>query len=172
MTVNGHSFDEFIHESMTSCLGVSKNPKHQLSGFKKRCDSLNSSGVALVLFLVLKKSSCSNTQYRNVPGQKSGNTACQEMKNIYSNKHCWGERQASLNSRSGIKQTFCIFKILKKSSIVQKKSYLIWKPLVFALINKIEKPNNQKQKTKQNVIFQLLQFSIFFDKNFMDWSLG
>ena len=90
MTVNGHSFDEFIHESMTSCLGVSKNPKHQLSGFKKRCDSLNSSGVALVLFLVLKKSSCSNTQYRNVPGQKSGNTACQEMKNIYSNKHCWG----------------------------------------------------------------------------------
>ena len=40
---------------MTSCLGVSKNPKHQLSGFKKRCDSLNSSGVALVLFLVLKK---------------------------------------------------------------------------------------------------------------------
>ena len=93
---------------MTSCLGVSKNPKHQLSGFKKRCDSLNSSGVALVLFLVLKKSSCSNTQYRNVPGQKSGNTACQEMKNIYSNKHCWGERQASLNFRSGIKQSFCI----------------------------------------------------------------
>ena len=37
-----------------------------------------------------------------------------------------------------------------------------------------EKPNNQKQKqkTKQNVIFQLRQFSIFFDQNFMDWSLG
>ena len=35
-----------------------------------------------------------------------------------------------------------------------------------------EKPNNQKQKTKQNVIFQLRQFSIFFDENFMDWSLG
>jgi hypothetical protein len=27
---------------------------------------------------------------------------------------------------------------------------------------KIEKPNNQNLKTKQNVIFQLCQFSIFF----------
>ena len=55
---------------------------------------------------------------------------------------------------------------------MQKKSYLIWKPLVLSLIkNKtffFEKPNNQKQK--QNVIFQLCQFSIFFDQNFMDWS--
>jgi hypothetical protein len=36
----------------------------------------------------------------------------------------------------------------------------------------LEKPNYQKQKTKQNVIFQLRQFSIFFRENFTDWSLG
>ena len=35
-----------------------------------------------------------------------------------------------------------------------------------------EKPNNQKQKNKQNIIFQLCQFSILFDENFMDWYLG
>ena len=31
----------------------------------------------------------------------------------------------------------------------------------------IEKPNNQKQKTKQNVIFQVRQFSYFFYKNYL-----
>ena len=81
MTVNGHSFDWFIHESMTSCLGVSKKPKAPIIRLqKKRCDSLKSSGVALVLFLVLKKSSCSNTQYRNVPGQKSGKRPAKRWK--------------------------------------------------------------------------------------------
>jgi hypothetical protein len=36
---------------------------------------------------------------------------------------------------------------------------------IFTEKKKIEKANNQKQKTKQNVIFQLSQFSIFFCKN-------
>ena len=31
-----------------------------------------------------------------------------------------------------------------------------------------EKSNNKKQKIKQNVIFQLRQFSISFDENFME----
>ena len=44
----------------------------------------------------------------------------------------------------------------------------------FSLFND-EKPNNQKQKTKkqkQNVIFQLHQFAIFFHENFRYWYLG
>ena len=69
-------------------------------------------------------------------------------------------------------------KILKKPSIVQKKNYLIWQPLVFALIKNKNKnifflktpiTKNKKFKTKQNVIFQLHQFSVSFDQNFMDW---
>ena len=37
----------------------------------------------------------------------------------------------------------------------------------------LEKPNNQKLETKQNVNFPALPIlNIFFLKNFMDWSLG
>ena len=32
--------------------------------------------------------------------------------------------------------------------------------------------NKNKQKAKQNVTFQLRQFSIFFHENLMAWSLG
>ena len=31
---------------------------------------------------------------------------------------------------------------------------------------------NSKWPTKKNLIFQLRQFSLFFRKNFMDWSFG
>ena len=45
--------------------------------------------------------------------------------------------------------------------IEKKQKYSFWK-----------NPITKSKKSKQNVIFQLCQFSIFFDENFMDWSLG
>ena len=68
-------------------------------------------------------------------------------------------------------------KILEEPSIVQKKMIPHIYGLGFSLIwskKKIKMANleNSKWPPQKNLIFQLRQFSIFFHKIFMDWSLG
>ena len=68
-------------------------------------------------------------------------------------------------------------KILEKPSIVQKKMIPHIKWLDFSQRwskkkFKMADLENSKWPPQKNLVFQLRQFSIFFNENFMDWSLG